>query len=201
MAPTRSVFIGLAFGASVLAWAPIGSAEAPGVVPANVRPKVVKKGRRTASRAKPGRELLLESSDKSTLLRVGSTALKRTARLTIQQVTGYRDPALRSLTYEFGPAGQRFAEPVEVCLTVERTHRKENLCLGYFDPSAGKWTCEDTCPTRYRTDDPRKLLLCGKTDHFTAFSALFVPGTTKASCQAAEEDLPVPIQWGRAGSK
>jgi hypothetical protein len=201
MARTSGVLIGLAFGASMLAWAPIGSAEAPGVAPANVRPKVVKKGRRAAARAKPGRKILLKSSDKSTLLRVGSKALKQSTRLTIQQVTGYRDAALRSLTYELGPAGQRFAEPVEVCLTVEKTRHKENLCLGYFDARAGKWTCEDTCPTRYKTDDPRKLLLCGKTDHFTAFSALFVPGGYKATCQTTEEDLPFPIQWGGTGSK
>ena len=41
-------------------------------------------------------------------------------------------------------------EPITICFTESqssnnRTQKKDNACLGYFDEAKGKWICEDKC--------------------------------------------------------
>jgi hypothetical protein len=151
--------------------------------------------------AKLGERAVLRSADGIVLLRVGAHALPKSTTLSIQQVTGHTDRGLRSTTYELGPATKRFAEPMQLCFSVDATIRgRENLCLGYYDEGSNTWRCEDTCLVPEKTSVRRKILLCGQTDHFTNFAILRAgPNDDESGCTVTEEDLPFPIEWGGTG--
>lgn len=151
-------------------------------------PLTLKKyGRRTAVWAKPVEGVATSSFDDNVSVEVERGAVSRLTHITVQRIVGHHDARIGTGTYEFGPRGQTFEKPVEICFSnsgvIEKAVKSNDACLGFFDERDKQWVCEDRC---LETNDDGQV--CGSTGHFTNFAILLSGGSGKEQCGRGGND-------------
>ena len=144
--------------------------------------RVAAKGKKTEARITAKKGGQLAAADRKARVMAHAGVVSEDTTFTIQQLTGYDEPRLRSRTYRLGPNG-KFKKDVEICLSLGGKADPGDLCLGYFDDKSGGWKCEDVCLEKSGDQ------LCGSTDHFTNFALLLSGGAgkNKDSCDDDED--------------
>lgn len=146
-----------------------------------------KYGRRTGLWLKPAQAAAVASFDEEVSVDVERGALSGLTHITVQRIIGHRDTRVGTHTYDFGPRGQVFAEPVTICFdnneVIKSAVAGKTACLGYFDEHDKAWVCEDAC---LEVDKGGKV--CGTTDHFTNFAVLLEGGGGKERCRQPDDD-------------
>jgi len=154
-------------------------------------PLTLKKfGRRTGVWAKPDAGAITSSFDEQVSVNLETGAIIRLTHITVQRIVGHDDARIGTGTYEFGPRGQSFEKPVQICFAnssaIKAAVENNDACLGFFDEHDKQWRCEDTC---VEVND--KGQVCGSTDHFTNFAVLLSGGDGKEKCggEAKNDDF------------
>lgn len=99
--------------------------------------------------------------------------------LTAAELTEPPSPGeLVSQAFDLGPDGATFAVPLRLCLQTDG--QLADRCLAFYDESGSppEWKCEDKCLQAGEND-----LVCGQTDHFSAYSIKTSPGAGGGECE------------------
>ena len=116
----------------------------------------------------------------------------------IVQINGYESVGLISTEAVdinvFTPGGDpitRFAQPVEICLSVPENVDRNDACLSFLNEN-NEWECQDECLDS-KTNERGEKALCGETDHFTTFALLF--SIDGEDCNNDNQDLNATLGW------